>query len=76
MLGTQVKPLKDAAISTDFAVGDDGVVTWSSEEFVGLGGEKEGKFWLRMDGTQSVWAIFGGVYTADSVPATLLAGYQ
>jgi len=33
-------------------------------------------FWLRLDGTQSVWALFSGVHTANSVEANLLADFE
>jgi len=77
-LATQLKPYTGGGdvVSTSITIDDTSVISWTSEEFVTVGGESEASFWLRMDGTQSVWAIFGGVQTADAVPATLLAAYE
>lgn len=61
-------------MSTKWAVGEDSTLSWVSEEFVAAGGSDVAAFWLGMNSVNAeVFGIWGGVMTADSVPATLLA---
>jgi hypothetical protein len=52
---------------------------WRNEVFAEMdGGDGMGDatFWYRIDGSGAVWAVFGGLQSADAVQAELVAVFD